>query len=117
MPACAASTQPSATASRPGTEKQGHVRKEAGSAQRAADAEKALATLKQEARALRVAVRSQNMKKVVASTQTERVEGPQLSCQTEWQAVHMPLPCLPHGGTWVQGGERVMLPKSFARPT
>ena len=76
-------------------------------ASRAVEAEKALAALKQEVRALRVAVRSTNMKKTVASTQTERdVAGPAIAIQTEWQAVHMPLPALPHGGTWVEGGKK-----------
>lgn len=73
--------------------------KEAASAQRAAEAEKALETLKREARALRVAVRSVQCKKVVAACQTERVEGPQAAVQCDFQAVHMPLPALPHGGT------------------
>ena len=54
-----------------------------------------------------MAVRSTNMKKTVASTQTERdVAGPAIAIQTEWQAVHMPLPALPHGGTWVEGGKK-----------
>ena len=80
--------------------------KEAASATRAAEAEKALATLKQEARALRMAVRSANMKKTPVATQTERhVEGPQASVQTDFQAVHMPLPALPHGGTLLPRGK------------
>ena len=79
--------------------------KEAASATRAAEAEKALATLKQEARALRVAVRSANLKKVVAACQTERVEGPQMSVQTDFQSIQMPLPALPHGGMLLPRGK------------
>ena len=52
-----------------------------------------------QARALRVAVRSINMKRTHAACQTERVEGPQMAAQTDFVAVHMPLPALPHGGT------------------
>ena len=81
--------------------------REAASAQRAAEAETALAALKREARALRMAVRSEAMKRCVAATQTEaHVAGPQASVQTEWQAVHMPLPALPHGGTLLPKGAK-----------
>ena len=73
--------------------------KEAASTARAAEAEKALATLKQEVRVLRVSVRSANLKKVPAACQTERVDGPQMACQTDFLAIDMPLPRLAHGGT------------------
>ena len=82
--------------------------KEAASASAAAEAERALAALKQEARALRLAVKSIAAKRVVGSTQTEEnVAGPEMASQTDWAAVHMPLPCLPHGGS---------LPKSEKAP-
>ena len=66
----------------------------------------------QEARALRVAVRSINMSKVVGSTQTERIEGPALHSQTDFVSIDMPLPGLPHGGMWAAGGPRVLLPRT-----
>ena len=75
--------------------------KESSSAAKAAVSEKALATLKQEVRVLRVAVRSANLKKVPAACQTERVEGPQMASQTDFVALQMPLPRLAHGGVLV----------------
>jgi len=79
--------------------------REASSATRATESEKALATLKQEVRALRVAVRSTTMRKVVATTQTERVEGPAMGVQTDFVRLDMPLPCLPHGGVLLPLGK------------
>ena len=45
----------------------------------------------------------------MASSQTEKMEGPAAAMQTDWVAVHMPLPALPHGGTWPVGGARVLI--------
>ena len=75
--------------------------KEASSATRLVMTEGALGELKQEARALRVALRQ-------AQTNADEAKAkmPQSGCQTEWQTVHMPLPCLPHGGTWSAGGKK-----------
>ena len=71
------------------------------------EAEKAHAVLKQEVRALRVAVRSINAKKVVAATQTERfVEAPQSATQTDFVPVDMPLRAYPHGGTLLPLGAK-----------
>merc|ERR1711924_82877 len=73
--------------------------REAASVARAKTAEKELGTLKQEARALRVAVTSNARKKTIAACQTERIEGPQMGVQTDFLPIDMPLPVFPHGGT------------------
>ena len=69
-----------------------------------------VAMLKRSVRELRVAAGAIAVKRSAAACQTTRVEGPAVACQTEWCAVHMPLPALPHGGSWPLGGPRVLLP-------
>jgi chromosome segregation ATPase len=89
--------------------------KESNGAARLAMTEGALNELKQEARSLRAAVRASQMNKTHAATQTDANTSarlPQTACQTEWTAVQMPLPCLPHGGTWAAGGK----PPEVVRP-
>ena len=72
--------------------------KEASASSRAAEAETQLTAHKRMVRELRVAAGAVRMKTTVASSQTERMPAPEVAMQTDWAAVHMPLPSLPHGG-------------------
>jgi len=54
---------------------------------------------KKHARELRIASGASRLKTTAAACQTERGHlNPEKALQTDWCAVHMPLPTLPHGG-------------------
>ena len=71
---------------------------EATATTRATEAEAMVATLKRAVRELRVAAGAKNVKRSIASCQTEKMPGPAMEVQTDWAVVAMPLPSLPHGG-------------------
>jgi len=66
--------------------------KEAATDKRALEAENNLAALKRSYRELRLQVAAINLKRTTASTQTETHLPTGTAVQTDWQAVHMPLP-------------------------
>jgi len=70
--------------------------KEATTANRATEIEQKLEALKKSYRELRLQVAAKNLKKCSTSTQTETdAKKPEIAVQTDWQAVHMPLPAIP----------------------